>query len=315
MTLEKQNDTLITAEVRLIDAETGKPLNLNVVIHATERDVKMAMPVIQKGILELAGKNYAKDGDNIIINKKPTGFEFHFKAETKRFGTGTVGGDLLKMCKWIEAHSTYKSNDLLRLLMTSTDRLTSDFIGAVFGKMNSLLPGSPYVAIKNISKPNRYSGQCYKNALDEYRSTGNEPLIVMECCLSNSGYAMVVPHAINYNAETKEYYDTNCDGSLRRGERMAWIIRRGEALMDWYAIWEEDWRKTEQYANTYGGYSFVWMDDKFITVHTKGIDCDRIDEVKTLQSVVVEPMRQWSHIGWRESAVGQWGAPRVSDMD
>jgi len=295
MTLEKQNHTLFHATVGLTDVK-GRFFNLPVIIHATEREVKTNMKEIQKGILDAAARGFARDGDSITVKKVATGFDIHFKQGAKPFGSGTEGGNLLKMCKWIEAHSTYNSNDLIRLLMTNTDCLTPEFVGAVFGKMNSLLPKSEFITIKKIPKPDRNQGQCYGNAWDEFSSTGNEPMIVMDCHISSSGYASVVPHAINYDAGTDEYYDTSSSGYLRSPERMGWIIKRGIPLMKWYKEWDDDWRKAEKFADSYGGYNFVWVDDRLITLHTKGIDCDRIDEEKTLQSVVVESMAQWSPI-------------------
>jgi hypothetical protein len=290
MSLQKQSNGTIHAEVGLIDAETGKPLKLDVFISATEREVKKGMSVIQEGILRTAGKNYAKDGDRIIVIKEPTGFAFHFKQVAKPFSSGTVGGGILKICKWIEAHSTYKSNELFRIYLTRTDRLTMDFCAGVLGKMTMLLPDATFITMKNIPKPNRYSGNCYKNAWSEFKNTGNEPVIAMECCLGLSGCAIIVPHALNYNKETDTYYDTTSDSSMRVIDRMGWIIKRGKALMDWYAIWNDDWKKTEQFANTVGGYDLLWMDGKMITVHTLGIDCDRINEVKRLDYVLVEDL-------------------------
>jgi hypothetical protein len=295
MTLTKQPNQSITAEVSLIDEETGRSFNVNVVITgATESQVRKHIKVIQHGILETAGRNYAKNDDRIFIKRENGSFNFHWRPTQKAFSSGTLGMSLLKICKWVEAHSTYKSNDLFRLLMTTKSRLNADFCASVLGKMDSLVPGGNLIQMTNIPKPFRFSGKCYKNAWDEFKSTGNEPVIVMEACLSQGGLAIVVPHAINYDASTKVYYDTEYGSTIRSDLRAAWIIKRGKPLMEWYDAWHEDWETAEQFAHTYGSYNLLWIDDKLITIHTTGIDCDRIGEVNTLKGVQVEDLEPWA---------------------
>jgi hypothetical protein len=300
MTLSKKGDKVLLAQVSLIDPDDGKTFILDVIIQgATEREVKTQLKVIKKGILESAGQNYAKEGDRIYITRVASGFEFDFRMSPKPWHSSTLGGDILKVCKWVESHTTYKSNDVFRLMMSS-GRLTETFVKAVFAKMSDVLKGCCYTEVKNIAKPNRFHGNCYKNAWQEFKNTGNEPMVVMECCLMEGGYAIVVPHAINYNAKTGEYYDTTSDTSIRKCLRMSWIIKQGQPLLDWYEEWHEDWRKTEQFANTYGCYTLLWVDDNLITLHTKGIECDRTGEVKRLESVEEAPLIEWAEAEFEE---------------
>ena len=62
----------------------------------------------------------------------------------------------------------------------------------------------------------------------------------------------------------------------------------------------------------------LWIDDKLLTVHTKGIDCPRINTTKRYVSLEVEDLVEVSAYGWSVSAkrasVGHQ-LETVDDMD
>lgn len=269
---------------------------------------------VAESILKCASQFYAQTGDIMFVSEEDGKIAVSLKQTQKKFGRGTVGHAILMFADFIGKNSTYKTRDIIELCLTKWDydRNTPEFIGAVCGKMCLALNSKNLIVMRNIPKPHRHSGNCYKNAWDEYQSTGNMPIIALEAVLFKCGLAQIVPHALNYDAKNNYYYDTTTDTKLHLTERMAWIIRQGADVLTWYEAWNKDWTKVEHFAETYGGYDMLWIDDKLLTVHTKGIECPRINEQKENLSLEIDDLADMSDYGYSISSENDKKGQRLS---
>jgi hypothetical protein len=98
----------------------------------------------------------------------------------------------------------------------------------------------------------RLPGDCYKNALTEYKNTKNPIAIVLCYDIQTTYIDHYYLHAINYDPKTKTYYDR---GVMAKG---AWgfVIAQGEEVLNRFNILNElqaDAKKSLQRAYAAGG--------------------------------------------------------------
>lgn len=282
----------MSASCVLLNQSTGKPVRLTIKFDAmlSPKVLQANQSIFQKMIADAAEEFDAVDGDVVHISSEGKAFKVSIQHKPKMWDVGTTARSMMDIAKHLAAHSDYKSNDIFRNLIAAKDRLTDEFIAAVCGKMCKVLNDDKPKNLVNRPKTHRHQGNCYKNALDEFRETGNEACICLEAVFYTSGIAVIVPHAINYNKAKNEYYDTQSDSQSHKGNRMCWVCVRGEELMKWYEGWEADWRSVPAFSNTLGGYQVLWVEDKLITIKSLGIDCPRTGAVKTYLEPTIEPL-------------------------
>lgn len=314
----KKEGAILKGRVQFYTTEDAEMKEVEIVFQDISTDtIKRCSKSVAERISQCATEFIAQTGDTMFVSEEDGKIAVSLKQANKKFSPGTVGHSILVFADFIGKNSDYKTRDIIDLCLTKKEenRNTQTFIGAVCGKMCRALKSENLIVMRNIPKPHRHSGNCYRNAWEEFRSTGNMPIIALEAVLFKNGLSHIVAHALNYDHINHYYYDTTTDTKLHLEERMGWIIKQGSELLDWYEGWNEDWTKVEHFSETYGGYEMLWIDDKLLTVHTKGIDCPRIKSQKEQLTLEIDDLAEVSRYGWSVSAKKALDGKPVNDLD
>ena len=170
-------------------------------------------------------------------------------------------------------------NKLLRYFLTDeegvyegsesqADALFSELEREVFRRS-----GSHAVRLKSRPNPLRPASLCYRNAYQEWKASGNSPVIGWEVIPVGSPITTVVhfiPHACNLNSKTGEYYDTDTFKKLK-GDKRAFVPRLSPEDSQAFLTHHQTTKKLPFDPNdVWGGLLALLKGDKFYLIEEWG---------------------------------------------
>jgi len=156
----------------------------------------------------------------------------------------TIAHAILKQSKVISDATGIPSNDLVRSVLSIGEMDGKPILGlpideevyvelvSIIEKEIESLTGVRTATITNRPKPNRLAGECYMNAYNEWKRTGNKPVIGWEATLCGR-FISIESHAFNIDKNGK-YYDTE-NNYIDKGEheRPIWVRMAGREAEVW----------------------------------------------------------------------------------
>jgi hypothetical protein len=132
-------------------------------------------------------------------------------------------------------------------------------------------------------KPNRFSGDCYMNAYNEWKETGNEPVIGWECSIVGR-FMSIVPHAFNVDKDGN-HYDTACD-YMTKGDipRPCWVRCSGKEAKKWLIKFAKYYTRQTSisppaWTDVWGGVNItLFTDNKAYFTRCYGLNADNVQK-------------------------------------
>jgi len=208
----------------------------------------------------------------------------------------TIAHGILINCKAIAEATGIPSNDLVRtcltqhevdgkkVLGTKMDQATYEKYAVLLEKEINDITGVYSKLLHNRPKPDRISGRCYMNAYDEWKQTGNEPVIGFEAKFAGR-FVSIVPHAFNIDKKGN-CYDTANDYKCAR-IRPCWVRVSGKEAKDWLTVFAKHWKTGDMtllktipvWTDVWGGLAvIVHSDNKAYLTRTFGLTDEHCDK-------------------------------------
>ena len=215
----------------------------------------------------------------------------------------TLAHGILISCKAIAKATGILSNDLVRICLGESHEMKS-IDAVILDKYANLLEQEIYDItgvrsnqLINRPKPNRYSGRCYMNAYEEWKMTGNEPVIGWEAKFAGR-FMSIVPHAFNIDKKGT-CYDTANDYKCVYA-RPCWVRCSGDEAKKWLTEFAKYYRTNDKHilaalpcwTDLWGGLGVViHSDNKAYLTRTFGMTTDLADkDIKFYKTLDYTPL-------------------------
>jgi hypothetical protein len=218
----------------------------------------------------------------------------------------TIAYGILRQCAEISKATGIPSNDLVRTclnkfevdgrMMIGTeieDGVAEKFFGLLEDEIHAIT-GVYSQALTNKPKKGRYSGLCYINAYNEWKQTGNDPVIGWEATHCGR-FVSVVPHAFNRDKEGN-YYDTASNYKTKGANaRPCWVRCDGDEAKTWLTTFAKFYHSNDirimtdlpAWTDVWGGVNVILhSDNKAYISLTKGLTKDFTDKDFTFHKAV-----------------------------
>jgi hypothetical protein len=195
--------------------------------------------------------------------------------------TGVSSNDLVHLC----LHKVVKDGITYLAEIKADDKVKDKFLDTVEQEIFKETGVNAKVLI-NRPKPNRFSGDCYINAYNEWKQTGNEPVIGWEASILGR-YMSIVPHAFNVDKDGN-HYDTACDYMVKGDQpRPCWVRCSGKEAKDWLTKFSKYWRYSDEkimksmpfWTEVWGGVNVtLFTDNKAYFTRCYGLNKDNVQK-------------------------------------
>jgi hypothetical protein len=200
----------------------------------------------------------------------------------------TVGYCMLLQIQTVcKTFSDIQQRDLLPYLFDDTEE-TDEVVEKHFVSAMLYLAEYHKTELSTLNSRQRKGhtgGNCYANAYDEWKRTGNEPVMVMEVYNIGSKYFSIAPHGCNKDKVTGEIYDTADFVSKKHHQvRPCYVVRDTEEMKTWLTLWKAG-NRVDIPTMTFGHWDLVAFGDDLFSIQTTSTNPLRNDNVRTTVQV------------------------------